>query len=61
MVNRVTLAPTFVPPGGDATSPLQVMPYVSYAYGDFVGGDVVAVQPGSRHGLTWGFFGNVGV
>ena len=52
MVNRITLAPTLVPIGGDVNSPVQIQAYVTYAYGDFVGGDVVAVEPGSSHGLA---------
>jgi maltoporin len=59
-VNRITLAPTLVPTGGDVNSPVQIQAYVTYAYGDFVGGDVVAVEPGSSHGMAWGFFGSVG-
>lgn len=59
-VNRFTFAPTFLPRNGNTTSPLQVMAYVTYGYGDFTGEDNIAVSPGSKHGFTWGFFGNVG-
>ena len=60
MGNRITLAPTFLPKNGDTTSSLQIMPYITYGYGDFQGGDGIAVSKGSKHKLTWGVFGNVG-
>ena len=60
MVNRITFAPTFLPPAGSVSSPVQVMPFVTYAYGDFAGGDAVAISTGSKSGLTWGLFGHVG-
>lgn len=60
LLNRISLAPTFVPPGGDTTSGLQIMPYISYGYGDFEGGNSIAISDGSRHGVTFGVFGNVG-
>lgn len=59
-VNRITFAPTFVPKNGNASSPLQIMPYITYGYGDFAGEDNIAVSDGSKHGFTWGIFGNVG-
>ncbi len=58
--NRITLAPTFIPRYGDTTSSLQIMPYITYGYGNFQGGDSIAVSKGSKHKLTWGIFGNVG-
>jgi len=60
MGNRITLAPTFLPKYGDTTSSLQIMPYITYGYGDFQGGDGIAVSDGSLHKITWGVFGNVG-
>ena len=60
MGNRITLAPTFLPKYGDTTSSLQVMPYITYGYGDFQGGDGIAVSDGSLHKFSWGVFGNVG-
>jgi|GEM_PF-3049498 len=58
--NRITLAPTFLPKNGNTTSSLQVSPYIAYGYGDFKGGDGIAVSSGSLHKFTWGVFGNVG-
>ena len=59
MVNRITVAPTFTPPGGDVTSGVQMMPYITWGYGDFQGGDAVSIGS-TDHGLTFGIFGHVG-
>ena len=58
--NRITLAPTFLPRDGNTTSTLQIMPYITYGYGDFQGGDDIAVSDGNLNMFTWGIFGNVG-
>lgn len=59
MVNRLTFAPTFTPVGGDVTSAVQMMPYITWGYGDFQGGDTIAIGD-TDHGLAFGIFGHVG-
>ena len=59
MVNRITFAPTFTPPGGNVDSGLQVMPFITYGYGDFANADAISIG-GSKHGLTFGVFGHIG-